>query len=219
VLKVKKTRVLAVLGVALFLVSAVAAGALAQQGAAAGGTQAGNAIALIDIGVVFKGHNLFKQRMTDLQGDMERAEGAMKKEADQLKALRQKLDNYRAGTPDYNELEARLAKDSADLNVRYQLQKKEFAKAEAKIYYSVYQEIQQEVNAFAQANGIAAVLKFSSEASDPEKPDEVLRDLNKPVIWWSRNLDITPVILETLNRRSAQIGTRPNNGPTSLPQR
>ena len=49
------------------------------------------------------------------------------------KALREKLNNYRAGTPDYNDLEAKIAKDSAELNVRYQLQKKEFAKIEAKI--------------------------------------------------------------------------------------
>jgi Skp family chaperone for outer membrane proteins len=218
VLNVKKSRILAVLGVALFLTSVVVVGTFAQQGGAAGGTRAASDFALIDIGLIFKGHDLFKQRMTDLQGDMERAEQAMKKEADSLRALREKLNNYRAGTPDYNDLEAKVAKDSADLNVRYQLQKKEFAKAEAKIYYSVYQEIQQEVNAFAQANGIGAVLKFSSEASDPEKPDEVLRDLNKPVIWWARNLDITQVILESLNKRSLRPADQ-RSGPTSLPRR
>jgi len=39
---------------------------------------------------------------------MERAEQAMKKEADSLRALREKLNNYRAGTPDYNDLEAKV---------------------------------------------------------------------------------------------------------------
>jgi Skp family chaperone for outer membrane proteins len=217
VLNVKKTHVFAVVGVALFLIAIVAPGVFSQQGG--GGTQPGNAIALIDIGVIFKGHELFKQRMGDLQGDMERAEKRMKTEADSLKALREKLNSYHAGTPDYNDLEAKIAKDSAELNVRYQLQKKEFAKIEAKIYYGVYQEIQQEVNAFAQANGIAAVLKFSSEPSDPEQPDQVLRDLNKPVIWWSRNMDITPVILQTLNRRAPRADQRGSpEGPVNLPR-
>jgi len=104
------------------------------------------------------------------------------------------------------------------LNVRFQLQKKEFSKTEAKIYYMVYQEIQQEVDAFAQANGIAVVLKFKSEQADAEKPDEVLTELNKPVIWYARNLDITPIILESLNRRALQT-ERPSNGPVNLPRR
>jgi len=200
------------------LASVVVAGSFAQQGGAAGGTRAASDIALIDIGVIFKNHTLFKQRMADLQGDMERAEQTMKNEADRLRKLREQLNSYRAGTPDYNDLEARIAKESADLNVRYQLQKKEFAKAEAKIYYNVYQEVQQEVDAYAQANGIAAVLKFSSEASDPEKPDEVLRDLNKPVIWWARNLNITTVILESLNRRALRPADQ-RGGPVNLPRR
>jgi len=215
---VKKSRVLTVLGVLGFLASVVVAGSFAQQGGAAGGTRAASDIALIDIGVIFKNHTLFKQRMADLQGDMERAEQTMKNEADRLRKLREQLNSYRAGTPDYNDLEARIAKESADLNVRYQLQKKEFAKAEAKIYYNVYQEVQQEVDAYAQANGIAAVLKFSSEASDPEKPDEVLRDLNKPVIWWARNLNITTVILESLNRRALRPADQ-RGGPVNLPRR
>ena len=214
----KKSRVLTVLGVLGFLASVVVAGSFAQQGGAAGGTRAASDIALIDIGVIFKNHTLFKQRMADLQGDMERAEQTMKNEADRLRKLREQLNSYRAGTPDYNDLEARIAKESADLNVRYQLQKKEFAKAEAKIYYNVYQEVQQEVDAYAQANGIAAVLKFSSEASDPEKPDEVLRDLNKPVIWWARNLNITTVILESLNRRALRPADQ-RGGPVNLPRR
>jgi Skp family chaperone for outer membrane proteins len=207
---------LTVLGVALLVISVLVVGTFAQQGGGAGGTRPGTDIALIDISVIFKKHDLFKQRMKDLQGDMERAEVTMKNEADSLRGLREKLNNYRAGTPDYNDLEAKIAKESADLNVRYQLQKKEFAKIEAKIYYSVYQEIQQEVNGYAQANGIAAVLKFSSEPCDPEKPDEVLRDLNKPVIWWSRSLDITDVILESLNRRSLRPADQ-RSGPVSLP--
>jgi Skp family chaperone for outer membrane proteins len=82
----------------------------------------------------------------------------------------------------------------------------------------VYQEIQQEVDAFAQANGIAVVLKFKSEQADADKPDEVLTELNKPVIWYARNLDITAVILESLNRRALQT-ERPSNGPVNLPRR
>jgi Skp family chaperone for outer membrane proteins len=157
--------------------------------------------------------------MTDLQADMERAEQQMKKERDSLRVLSERLNDYRAGTAEYKQLEEEMAKRSADLTVRFQLQKKEFTKTEAKTYYMVYQEIQQEVDAYAQANGIAAVLKFKSELADVDKPDEVLTELNKPVIWYARNLDITPLILESLNRRALQQGEQRSSGPVSLPRR
>jgi Skp family chaperone for outer membrane proteins len=195
------------------------AGVSAQQRAApASGTRSGSEIALIDIGVIFKNLTRFKAHMSDLQADMERAEQQMKKERDSLRDLSERLNAYKAGTVEYKQLEEEITKRSADLNVRFQLQKKEFAKTEAKIYYMVYQEIQQEVDAFAQANGIAVVLKFKSEQADAEKPDEVLTELNKPVIWYARNLDITPIILESLNRRALQT-ERPSNGPVNLPRR
>ena len=210
-------------GVALascFLVSVVfVAGVSGQQRSGpATGTRAGSDIALIDIGVIFKNHTRFKAHMADLQADMERAEQQMKKERDSLRALSEQLNAYKAGTVEYKQLEEEITKRSADLNVRFQLQKKEFAKTEAKTYYMVYQEIQQEVDGFAQANGIAVVLKFKSELADADKPDEVLTELNKPVIWYARGLDITPIILESLNRRALQT-ERPSNGPVNLPRR
>lgn len=216
----KKSRILAVLAGSVLLMAIYAVAVPAQQGAApVAGTRSGGEIALIDIGVIFKNHTRFKQHMADLQADMERAQQQMKSEGESLRKLRERLNEFRAGTPDYKQLEEEITKRSADLSARFQLQKNEFAKTEAKTYYMVYQEIQQEVDALAQANGIAVVLKFNSEEADPNKPDEVLRDLNKPVIWYARNLDITPVVLDSLNRRALQTDRSAAPGPVRLPQR
>jgi Skp family chaperone for outer membrane proteins len=216
---VKKYRVGVALASCLLVGVVLVAGASAQQrNGPAAGTRVGSEIALIDIGVIFKNHTRFKAHMSDLQADMERAEQQMKKERDSLRALSEQLNAYKAGTVEYKQLEEEITKRSADLNVRFQLQKKEFGKTEAKTYYMVYQEIQQEVDAFAQANGIAVVLKFKSEQADVDKPEEVLTELNKPVIWYARNLDITPMILESLNRRALQTEQR-SNGPVNLPRR
>jgi Skp family chaperone for outer membrane proteins len=218
VLKVSKSRIWIAWVGGLVVTGLLAANVAAQQVVRSGGARAGSDIALLDIGVIFKNNTRFKQHMADLQADMQRAEEQMKKERDALRALSERLNDYKAGTAEYKQLEEEIAKRSADLNVRFQLQKKEFAKTEARIYHMIYQEIQQEVDAFAQANGIAAVLKFSSEVADGENPDSVLRDLNKPVIWYSRGLDITPIILESLNRRALQQSDQ-RGGPINLPPR
>jgi len=217
---VKKSHVLAVLAGSVLLMTLVVVGVPAQQGMQpAAATYPANQIALIDVGLIFKQHTRFKQHMADLEADMKRAEEVVRKERDTLRAMSEKLADYGAGTPEYKQLEEEIAKRTADLNVRFTLQRKEFAKTEAKIWHMVFQEIQQEVDAFAQANGIAAVLRFSSEQPDPEKPDEVLRDLNKPVIWYARNLDITPIVLNSLNRRALQTDQRATPGPARFPRK
>ncbi len=199
-----KSRILAVLAGSLALTAICLLTAAAQQpraGSAATAPRFSGEIALVDVGLIFKNHDRFKQLMSDLTADMERADAAMKKERDSIRSLQERLNERNAGSPEYKDMETDMAKRLADWQVRFQLQRKEFLKSEARIYYNIYQQIQDEVEAYATANGIVAVLKFNSEPPDVEKPDDVLRDLNKPVIWHHRNLDITKVILDSINRR------------------
>ena len=181
----------------------------------------GGAIALIDMGLILKNHTLFTRTMADLKADMERAQAVMQKESDALKAFREKVATYTAGSPEFQEGEKEFAERYAGFNVRIQLQKKDFQQAQAKILYREYQEIQREVDAYAQANGIAAVFKFMSQQPDPAKPDEMMNEMQvNPVIWFNRNLDITRVIVDSLNRRAGQVGERQQYGnPVNLPPR
>lgn len=178
-----------------------------------------SAIALIDIGVIFKNHDRFKAEMTNMQADMERAEGQMKKERDTLRAMAERINEYRVGTQEYKDLEQNIAKREADLKVNAQLQRKEFLQREAKIYNRTYQEVWQEVDAFAQANGLVAVFKFSREATDPDKPEEIMRELNKSVMWSARGLDITDDIVRSIKGRGLVGQNPPPSGPTHFPPR
>jgi Skp family chaperone for outer membrane proteins len=205
VLKVTKTRVLAVLAGSLLAISLLGAAAMAQPGTATPASSASrfrSDIALVDVGYIFKNHDRFKQYMADLQADMERADAVMKKERDSLKQLQDSLSQYNAGSKEYKDLEERIVGKLADFNARVTLQRKEFLVNEAKIYHMIYQQIQDEVKAFAQENNVLAVLRFNSELPDVQKPDEVARGLNNQVVWHHPNLDITKYILDNLKRRA-----------------
>jgi len=138
---------------------------------------------------------------------MEAAEANVKKERDTLKSLVDSLEQYRAGTPDYKRLEEDITRRQADLATRVQLQKKDFLLREARVHYTVYQEILQEVDYFAASRGISMVLRFNSEPVDVERPDDVLRHINKPIVWVPQGCNITPYVLERLNR--AQLNPAP----------
>ncbi len=172
----------------------------------------GNGIALLDVSAIFKNHGRFKAMMSEMETDVKRAEETMKADRDTIRSLSERLKEFNAGSPEYKQLEADIAQRQSNLNVQVALQRKEFLQRESKIYHMIYQEIEQEVAYYAQQMGIAVVLRYSSESSDPNKPDDVLRDINKQVVWSAQGLDITGTILQRLNSRSLN---PVNPGPAS----
>ena len=195
----------------------------AQAQAPARAPQAAPQIALLDVSAVFKNHRRMQAMMDDMKKDVERAEQAVRAEREAIRNLAERLKEFRKGTPDYRAIEEELTKKQADLSVRIQLQKKEFLQREAKIFYTVYQEIQQEVAYYASAYGVSLVLRSSSEQADIENPQEVLAYLNRDVVWNARQIDITNYILDRLNKRyggqqATQSGNTKSAGGTAYRQ-
>ena len=165
-------------------------------------------IALLDVSHIFKKHARLKAMMDEMKQDVSRAETWVKNENDALTKLRERLKDFRPGSPEYKSLEETVAKRHSELAIKIQQQKREFLQREAQIYYNVYQEIQQEVNYYCAAKGVAVVLRFSREPAEVDRPDSVLAYINKPVVTYAKDLDITDLILSQLNRRP--VGGNPN---------
>lgn len=185
--------------------------------AAQGPVRSGPPIALLDVSHVFKSHVRFKSMMNEMKASVERAEAWAKGERDTIQKMAEELKTLKTGTAAYKELEERTATRMGQLEVQIRLQKKQFLEHEAKVYHSVYQEVQQEVNSYMAATGTTLVLRFSGEPVDPTKPDTVIRDINKPVIAYHPQLDITELVLQRLNRPDLNpgLGDR-RGGPTPM---
>jgi len=60
-------------------------------------------------------------------------------------------------------------------------------------------------------------LRFNGDPPDPNNRDDVLREINKPVVY-QNGIDITPDVLADLNRSAAPGGVLPQAiRPTSVP--
>lgn len=211
-----KTRILTAFAALVLVAGLVGWTAQAQQPGQPGmsANRGGGLIALLDVSYVFQEHLRFKSMMNDMKADVQAAEASMKKEVQAIRALTEQLkEDFKPGTSQYKKMEERVAQRQADMSVKVSLQRKEFLQNEAKIYHTTYQEIQQEVQYFASRNGISAVFRFSGEKADVGQPEEVLRDINKSVVWFGPGLDITADILRSLNSRAgnpaANTGTVP----------
>ena len=192
-----KSRILAVVAGSVAVVSMALSHAVAQTAAPRGG------VALINISYILKNHTHFKSMMSGMQADAERAEAGLKAQQEEIRKLNEQLKDFKAGTPQYKQLEEAIVRRTVDLNAQLQLTKKELLQNESQIYHTIYKEIQQQVDYYARTNGIIAVLQFNGEESDPLQPQSVLQEINNPMVWHDSRVDITGVIFEALQARRA----------------
>ena len=173
----------------------------AAQAPAAQSNSAGpaTAVAVIDVGYIFKNHAGFKAAMDRMKDEVMAAENGLKSERDRINGLMEQIKGFNVGTPEYKRLEAEIAKAQGDFNVNAQLQKKDFMDREAKVYLQVYSQIEKAVEQFAREHRIAVVHRFDGEPVDNSDRNQILRGITKPIVYQEPGIDITPDILKMLN--------------------
>jgi hypothetical protein len=149
---------------------------------------------------------------TELQSAVDLAELDVKKRRELLKGMMERLGKLKSDTPDYTALEQTIAKEQSQLNVDVHLQRKRFIEQEAKILHDIYQEILDEVTAYAQRNQIRLVMKKGADDGKADSADEIVSLVNRPIVYHDPAIDITQVILEQIQRKA-----RPGTSTTSRP--
>ncbi len=198
---------------AALLVFGPLAGAVVAQGPSAPTASGVGAVALVDVNHIFKEHQRFKMQMDEMRTEVERAEASVQQERAAIQKLAEQLEQYK-GTRDYRAMEEDIADRQAKLAVKVRMQQREFLENEARIYHNTYKEIWQAVDYVCRNQNIAMVLRFNGDVADTTKPEEVLRDIQKPVVWYRSGLDITDRVLAELNRDARPAG---GHQPTTSP--
>lgn len=175
--------------------------AVSFASAQSGGTN----VAILDVGKVFKEHARFTQSMDIMKEDVKKFEGYLREENAKMKKMVDQLKEYAKTSNEYNDLEAKIAKRTSDLQVETQLKRREFMQREAKLYFNTYTELTNAVQQFAEKYGVQLVLRFSSEPIKEDDAKSILQGVNATVVYHSKR-DITNLIVEKLN------GGRPKGG-------
>jgi Skp family chaperone for outer membrane proteins len=203
------------------VMAAVVCGLLAGPSSASAQGQgaplaAGHRIAVVDVSVVFKKYERFLARTEMFKKRVESAEAALKKEYEAINALTEQLKGLNPGSNDYKQMEQRVARQKVDWQLKGQTQRKDLMEEEGRIYFETYQELDDTVKRFAVHNQIALVLRFASDpVDDPSDRSEIVKGINKSVVYVHPDLDITGLILQDLNR-SAAVSSNPNVRPQGV---
>ena len=174
-------------------------GAHAQAPNPAGANAAKYGIAVVDISYIFKEHTRFRATMESMKKEMETIEAELKADREKIAQTEQERNTFNAGSAEYKKLDEEVARMMAEFKLKMTRLRKDFLEREAKVYYQTYLEVVDAVSYYAKRHNIGLVMRFNGEPVDPEPREDVLREINKPVVFQD-HIDITPDVLALLNR-------------------
>ncbi|OAI54184.1 hypothetical protein AYO47_03410 [Planctomyces sp. SCGC AG-212-M04] len=179
---------------------------LGQAGAAAP-KQAVHQVGLIDMAHVFKNYEKFKTSTAALQEQIKTADEQAKKQIDAMKLMQEKMGQLQQGSPDYAALERELIGATTKLETFKKTSQLSFLRAEADIYKTVYLEVQNAVQQYAGVYKYTLIMRFNrNPVEDAENPQAIIQSMNRQVVYYRGEDDLTDPILNYLNDKYAKSG-------------
>lgn len=167
-------------------------------------------IALIDMARVFKNYKKFEAMREELKGELQKSEERFKGMAEIIKKEQAELKSYKEGSEEYSRVEKSLLTHTTQAESFRKSQQRELIRKEAQIYKTIYLEVSDAVEKYATHFNFTLVLRFSADdVNGQENPEEVMRGLNRQVVYYRPSEDITNAICEFLNRRYQRMAAAP----------
>jgi outer membrane protein len=159
-------------------------------------------IALIDMAEVFKNYKKFETMRESLKTEITASEEEMKKEITVLQDLQARLQKLEESSPEYARTEKELASKAAELEGVRKVKQREFLRKESTIYKAIYMEATEAVSKYADYYKYTLVLRFNrTDLSENDDAKKVIDGMNKQVVYYRPEHDITDAVLKYLNDR------------------
>lgn len=170
-------------------------------------------IALIDMARVFKNYKKFEAMREELKGELSKSEERFKAMTETVKQETQQMKGFKEGTPEYSNLEKSILNHTSQMEAFRKSQQRDLIRKEAQIYKTIYLEVSDAVEKYAQHFNFTLVLRFSAdELVGQENPEDVMRGLNRQVVYYRPSEDITNAICDFLNKRYQRMAAAPADG-------
>jgi outer membrane protein len=157
-------------------------------------------IGLIDMAYLFKNYDKFKDQTAGLQKAAQEAETKLQAMMEKGKTQQQQLQGLEQGSPDYARIEADLIKLKNEMETFKQVEQQKIVRQQAEVYKAIYLEVQDVVNRYAAYYKYTLVIRFNrTEVADATNPQVIIQNMNRQVVYYQTQDDITDPILKHLN--------------------
>lgn len=159
--------------------------ALAQGQAQAQGQ--GGIVVVLDMVRVFKAHpghqaaiKRIEARAEEMRLDFQKQQIALQEKAKQASA------QYQSSQLD--QIEIQLRQEEVALQTKARQAQTELMKSEAEAFYKTHSEVMTIVQELCQKYGVGLVLGYDSEPIDPNRPESVIRGVQRSVVYQTNDL-------------------------------
>lgn len=176
-------------------------------------------IGLIDMGHVFKNYEKFKVLREDLKSEIGSVDQKAKSMAREIQNLQKQMKQLNEDSQEYIDRENKLAQMSSEFETLRKVNQRKFLRKESKIYKTIYMEVADAVEKYAQYYNYTLIIRFNRDSiSEAEDPKQVIKGMNRNVVYYQPRNDITESVLNYLNKKyessqggssSSQSGNRP----------
>jgi Skp family chaperone for outer membrane proteins len=167
--------------------------------------QEGGIVAVLDVARVFKENPEFDTSMKSIRQEADGLKAQITQQQETIKAEAQQLGQYEPGSAERNQMEATLEQKQTALRTRARQAEADLLNREAGVYFATYTQMQSVVGEIAGQHGISLVLRFDSQEVDPTNRAEVIKGVNRPVVF-HRRLDLTNMVIQNMGSASANAG-------------
>jgi len=170
-------------------------------------------VGLIDLAYIFKNSHKFVAQTESLQQEIEKTDREAKSIVDRIRQLQTQLssESLPANGPEFAKIEEQLAKAKSELETFKRISQQSFLRKEAEIYKTVYLDVEDAVRRYATYYKYTLVLRFDrADVGSSQDPREVMNGMNRQIVHYRSQDDITEPILKFLNGEwEKQGGTKP----------
>lgn len=162
-------------------------------------------VAVLDVAKVFKENRDFESKMQSIKSTADQLKASIKQKQDAIKQEAGGLQQYEVGSPERNQMEAELVQKQAKLRTEAHQAEVDLLSKEARVYYETYQQMQSILSSLSTEYGISLVLRFDSEEVDANNRGEVIKGVNRAVVY-QQGLDLTKLVIEKMSTNVASAG-------------
>lgn len=185
-------------GITCFLGSALG------QGKKEAAEETPHRIGLIDMGYVFDNYEKLKNLREELKAEAQDREARFKVSVKKLQETGEELKALNEGTSEFTKCEQRYAKLASECETARKMGQRDLARSEAKMYHTVYLEVQDAVEKFCNYHKFTLIIRFSRNDQNSSDPAKQLQSVNQTVVYHRKKDDLTDGVLKYLNEKYLQ---------------
>ena len=162
-------------------------------------------VAVLDVAKVFKDNRDFESKMQSIKSTADQLKASIQQKQEAIKQEAGGLQQYEVGSAERNQMEAELVQKQAKLRTEAHQAEVDLLSKEARVYYETYQQMQSILSSLSTEYGISLVLRFDSEEVDANNRGEVIKGVNRAVVY-QQGLDLTTMVIEKMSNNVAAAG-------------